>query len=92
MIFEKISPKNSLKLLQFFSKMCSYIVYLKNAYILAKIMIITSTLGSVARWYNFKPKILILEGLAMDNIVILGPLCLLYGQLVYFIATWYILW
>jgi hypothetical protein len=50
--------------------------------------------SSDARWFIFKPKIQIWvklqKGLAMDDGVYLVPFCLFYGQMVYFMAIWYI--
>jgi hypothetical protein len=42
--------------------------------------------GRVARWFIFKPKIQIWEGLKIENI------CIFYGHLENIIAVWYIKW
>jgi hypothetical protein len=47
----------------------------------------------VARWFVFKPKIKILQGLAMDDVAIFyDHFGLFYGHWKYFMAIWNILW
>jgi hypothetical protein len=45
----------------------------------------------VARWFVFKPKIKILQGLAMDDVAIFyDHFGLFYGHWKYFMVIWYI--